>query len=129
MITPTRLLLAGAAALAIGAPPALSEEQFLIDTAGDLATLCLTQSSDPNFAAAIHMCHGFIIGAHHMHEAFEAGWGGQGQGVYCVPETGAPSRNEVATEFATWVRQTPAAASGEAIDALMEWAVVRFPCP
>jgi hypothetical protein len=116
------------AAFLLAASPGMAEEQFIIDTAGDLARLCATKPAANTYVAAVHMCQGYIIGAHHFHEAMETGLGGQGEGIYCVPAEGAPSRDEIMADFSAWVNSTPGMPGQEAIEALMQYAATRFPC-
>ena len=41
---------------------AVTEENFRIETTKDLVALCSVDASDPNAVAAIHMCHGYVMG-------------------------------------------------------------------
>ncbi len=114
-----------AATLSSGAGAA-EPEAFLIDTAADLARLCAAPAEHPNHAAAIHMCHGYIVGAHHFHAVFAEALGG---GVYCIERVEPrPTRDEVAAAWVAWVGQTPGAGDKEALTALLEWAASTYPC-
>ncbi|MGF1501183.1 MAG: Rap1a/Tai family immunity protein [Paracoccaceae bacterium] len=118
---------AAVAAIGLTALPAEAGEEpnFMLDTAGQLARLCETAPSHPNFAAAIHMCHGYILGVHHMHQAMA---GAIESPFYCVPAS-PPSRDRIAADFASFVLADPETAGLEALDALMLFAIDRFPCP
>ena len=108
--------------------PTLAEEShkaFLIDTTADLAQLCATHPADPNYAAAIHLCHGYLIGMHHMHMAVA---NAVGSGIYCVPEDARPSRDEASAAFAAWVEAAPESAGLEALDGVLLWASTAYPC-
>ena len=43
---------------------AVEEQAFLVDTTADLARLCGAAPESPFYAAAIHMCQGYILGVH-----------------------------------------------------------------
>jgi len=120
------ILLAACLGLATGLPAvAADDEDFLVATGGDLATLCATGPDNPNHAAAIHMCQGYIVGAHQLHEAAVAPT--ETGGFYCVPEP-LPTRNEVTAGFTDWVSAEPARADLPAIEALMRFAAATYPC-
>jgi hypothetical protein len=104
---------------------AQEDEDFLVQTAGDLAVLCAAEPEETRYAAAIHMCHGFLVGVHQYHAALHADGS---QGIYCVPETNPPTRNEAAEGFAAWVMQTPDVAGLPAVEGLVRWAAFSFPC-
>lgn len=108
-----------------GAALAAEDETFKIDTAAELAALCASAPEHRNHAAAIHMCHGYLVGVHHMHTAMAGPMGG---GVYCFPTEGAPSRNEVADAFAAWLADHPGMAGREAIEAALTFAAETYPC-
>jgi hypothetical protein len=100
---------------------AADTEDFVLDSAGDLADLC----SNPGEVAAIHMCQGYLAGVNHMHAAMAAA---VGAGVYCIPQDGSVTRNSAARDFAAWVAATPEVASMPARDGLLEWARQTYPC-
>ncbi len=115
------------AALLLCAAPAKADESgpFLLDTAGDLAQLCASHPTDPNHAAAIHLCQGYLIGLHHMHTAIA---NAVGSGIYCVPAEAPPTRDEASAAFAEWIAASPEHAKLEAVDAVLLWASTAFPC-
>ncbi len=104
---------------------AAEDERFMVSNAGDLAVLCSVTPENPRHAAAMHMCVGYFLGVHHFHTAMHADGS---PGIYCVPETGAPSRNEVAAEFSAWANDTPEHAALPAVEGVVRWAAERFPC-
>jgi len=114
-----------ASALA-GTAMAGDEADFMIDTAADLADLCATPGGHPNHSAAIHMCHGYLMGVHHMHTAVAQALEG---GVYCIPAETPPTRNEVVADFVAWSGARPDAQALEAVDAVLLFAAETFPCP
>jgi hypothetical protein len=110
---------------AASASIAQEEEDFLLRTAGDLAALCTVDAADERHVAAIHMCHGFLVGVHQFHMAQHADGS---EGIYCLPDNDPPTRNEAAQEFAAWATQTLGAAGLPAVEGLVRWAASRFPC-
>lgn len=130
-VTPAAALRATAlgalvAAAALGPAKAEEERHFLLDTAGDLSRLCGTPTDSPLYGAAIHMCHGYLLGVHHFHEALSAGIE---ESVYCIAEVDpAPTRDEVTAAFVAWIDANPAAAETEALDGLLQWASQAYPC-
>lgn len=115
------------ALLALAATPALAveEQTFLVDTTADLARLCGAAPESPFYAAAIHMCQGYILGVHHFHQALAVELQ---EDVYCVEPSADRSRNEVMAAFAAWVAENPQVGETEALDGLLQWAAVAFPC-
>lgn len=117
--------LAGLAAiLAAGSAGAAEERHFRLGTAGDLAALCASTPEEANHAAAIHMCHGFLVGVNQMHTAVARALEG---GIYCLPED-LPSRNAVVADFVAWMDGRPDLAGREAVDAALAYAAETYPC-
>lgn len=114
----------GLVALATTAPAA-DDQNFRIDTAAQLAALCASTPDHRNYAAAIHMCHGYMVGVHHMHVAIAAA---TEEGVYCLPAEGVPSRDAVVAAFVSWMAAHPGMAGREALDATLEFAAETYPC-
>ncbi len=116
-----------AAGLALACAPSLAveEDAFLVDTTADLARLCGAAPESQFYAAAIHMCQGYIVGVHHFHEALAVELQ---EDIYCVEPSADRSRNEVMAAFAAWVAENPQVGEAEALDGLLQWAAVAFPC-
>jgi hypothetical protein len=123
-----RLALPIAMTIALVSAPAgaLEDEDFLVNSAADLATLCSVSPDNPDYAAALHMCHGYLLGVHHMHTAMEEAL--EGEGVYCVPETDRPSRSEAIDSFVAWTGGRAGLDGTPALEALLTWAQAEFPC-
>ena len=100
-------------------------DDFIVDTADDLATLCATPVEDPMHQQALHFCHGYLVGAYHYHVKSTSGV--EGANFVCMPDP-APSREQVISEFVAWLDTNPAKLNEDAVDALCEWAAGRFPC-
>lgn len=107
---------------ALSLPAAASEEEdYLLETAGDLADLC----DEPENASAIHMCQGYIVGVHQMHQAIDAALDVE---VYCIPENAGVTRNTVMADFSAWVKANPDKAELSAREGLLTWARQTYPC-
>ena len=120
-----RIIVGTAAALALAAGAHAAEERhFALDTGGDLVALCASAPEHRNHGAAVHMCHGFLVGLNQMHTAMARALGG---GVYCLPET-LPSRNAVAADFVGWMGGRDELAAGEAVEAALAYAAETYPC-
>jgi hypothetical protein len=109
------------ALLVAGPAMAVEEEDYLLQTAGDLAALC----GAPEDVSAIHMCQGFLVGANRV---FAAVGQALGDPLYCLPTDGSASRDTAARDFAAWVAATPDAASMSSSDGLLRWARTTYPC-
>lgn len=119
------LTAAAAIALSAGAAMAASDADFTVTTGGSLAMLCGAGADSPNYVAAIHMCQGYLSGVDQFHSAMT---GAGGAPIYCIPATGAPSRDQAAAAFVAWVNSDPNAASMPAVEALVQWAAKSYPC-
>jgi hypothetical protein len=117
-----RTVLLTAAALLLAGPAGAAEtDDYLLETAGDLAALC----GAPTDVSAIHMCHGFLVG---VHRVLASVGHGLGEPLYCLPTDGSASRDTVARDFAAWVAATPDAAAMPPSDGLLHWVRATYPC-
>ena len=114
-------LFTAAALLLAGPAPGADTDDYLLTTAGDLAALC----GAPTDVSAIHMCHGFLVGAHRV---FETVGQALGSPLYCLPADGSVSRDTVARDFAAWLATTPEAVSMSPSDGLLQWVRTTYPC-
>ncbi len=116
-------LLAAVAMTASLALPAMAAEPdaYMINNAGDLVNLC----DDPSNQSAIHMCHGYLMGVHHMYvgiaESHEVD-------IYCIPRDTEMTRDEFVAQFVVWADAKPEVAQVSARDALLTFAGEVFPC-
>lgn len=110
--------MAGLLALPAGAA---EEEAYVIKNAGDLVNLC----DDPANGLAIQMCHGYLIGVHHMYlgiaEVHDVD-------IYCVPSDTKMTRSEFVAQFVAWADTKPGLAQANARDSILEFAGTVFPC-
>ena len=117
-----RLACLAAVLAALSLPAAASEDDdYVLETAGDLADLC----DEPENPSAIHMCQGFLVGVHQMHGAIVDAVGVK---VYCIPQDGTVTRNSVAADFSAWVHASPERESLSAREGLLTWAHQAYPC-
>jgi hypothetical protein len=89
------------------APPAfgaVTEEDFTLKTTANLLNLCSVAADDPRAREAIHMCHGYLVGALHFYEAEVAG--SPGERLVCLPEK-RPARDEAIAMFVQWAEVRP----------------------
>jgi hypothetical protein len=122
----------GAMALLLGvAPPASAQnatingDTFTAGTTGALARLCGATSQEPAYAAAVHFCHGLLVGSGQtsasLHKRF-----GRTQN-YCLPEP-SPTLDQVSASFVAWAAANPQFDGLRAADGLMRFAAAQYPC-
>jgi hypothetical protein len=122
-----RLLLIAAATLGLAAPAsAISIEEFRLRSGADVVALCATPATDPLYASAIHMCHGFGIGTFQTitaltrHEKLEP--------LICPPVP-SPPRNETVGRFLEWAKRNPQRLTEPAVEVVGRFFITEFPCP
>lgn len=125
------LAAAGLAFLLSGAPQASAQnaaingDTFTAGTTGALARLCGATAQEPAYAAAVHFCHGLLVGAGQtsasLHQRF-----GKTQN-YCLPNP-SPTLDQVAANFVAWAAANPQLEGLRAADGLMRFAAAQYPC-
>ncbi|MFM8330273.1 MAG: Rap1a/Tai family immunity protein [Candidatus Methylumidiphilus sp.] len=128
MRKPTRpLACLGLIALACFGSPAqaLGPEQFEVHNTQDIIELCSTAPTDPLYVAAIHFCHGYLIGAYHYQDALYKGPGIKP--VVCLP-TPTPTRNEGIAQYLAWAKAHPEYGKDRAVDSLSKFLAETWPC-
>ena len=124
----TRMLAAlavSATLLASAGEAAVTEDNFLMRTTGDLAALCSAESSDPLMTPALNFCHGFGVGVYQvLREETAASPSTQ---LFCVPVP-APSRNSVVADFVRWSRANPGQMSQPPAEGLVRFLAQQYPC-
>jgi hypothetical protein len=99
---------------------------FQIRTVSDLAALCGARAGQANADAAVYLCHGFMIGAGQYHAATRR-VGTSHPPLFCPPNP-PPSLNQAAAGFTSWARANPQFAGERAVDGLIRWAQLTYPC-
>ena len=108
-----------------GAEAAVSSGNFEMRTMGDLVALCGVAPNDPYADAAIHFCHGYLVGATQFHDMVGKVYSGK---VFCLPKTGQPTRDEAIDAFVEWGRAHPEDAGLTPLDGLLKWLASSYPC-
>jgi hypothetical protein len=117
------LLLTGWPAVAFGGE--VTVQDFQVKTTADLLDLCTVSPDDPRHEAAIHFCHGFLVGAYAYHQAAAAGPGGHP--LVCAPDP-PPTRNEAIAEFVAWAQAHPEYQGDQPVETEFRFLVAKWPC-
>ncbi|MFO1429458.1 MAG: Rap1a/Tai family immunity protein [Candidatus Competibacteraceae bacterium] len=115
-----------ATVLAAGTATAVTEQNFLLKTTGDLAALCGVSKDDPDAIAAIHFCHGYALGLDHYGAATGRVFRDK---LYCIPEGTTVTRNQFIEMFVKWATDHPQYMSEPPFDGLIRFAMDTWPCP
>lgn len=125
-------LLAGllaAPGLALAQAPAattLPAPVTAVQSVADLAAIC-DPAPGPLRLESIAYCQGYLTAAGQYHAAIHPAVPGSTP-LFCPPSP-PPTVAQSGLAFAAWARQNPAHASEPALDGLMRWAQVTYPCP
>ena len=103
----------------------VTDENFMIDDTKNLVALCSVDASDPNAVAAIHMCHGYVMGLVHFHILVGRALEGS---VFCLEDAQRPTRDEAIATLVAWSRDHPEHDSKEAAEGVVQWASETYPC-
>lgn len=126
--TAVRMLCSWAAAVVLlGSEPAaaVEAEDFEVSTMQDLVDLCTVSADDPNATAAIHFCHGFLVGAYRYHViAHPTAEEGR---LVCLPDP-PPSRNDVISQLIEWAQSDPARLGELAVESEFRFLIEKWPC-
>lgn len=112
--------------LTSGVQAAVSTDDFLVRTTGDLVKLCSADTTDPLYAAAIHFCHGFGAGVFQTEQLHQAA--SRAAPLYCAPNP-MPTRNESVAGFVAWARATSAVANEAPAAGVLHYLMQTYPCP
>ena len=114
------------AALVSGTATAVTEQNFLLKTTGDLVALCGVNKDDPDAIAAIHFCHGYALGLDHYAAATGRVFKDK---LYCIPPDTKVTRNQAIEMFVKWAADNPQYLSEPPFDGILRWAMSTWPCP
>jgi hypothetical protein len=103
----------------------VTEENFRLDTTRDLIALCGVREGDPRAVAAIHMCHGYVMGLVHFNIVMGKVLEGS---VYCIEDGERPTRDQAIAMLVDWSRAHPEHDGKEAVDGVLQWAAETYPC-
>jgi len=103
----------------------VTDENFGLDTLRDLIALCGVDAEDPYAVAAIHMCHGYMMGLVHFHIMMDRALEGR---IYCMEGAKRPTRDQAIGMLVIWSRAHPEYDSLEAVDGVVQWAADTYPC-
>jgi Rap1a immunity proteins len=103
----------------------LTTDDFLVKTTENLINLCAASEKDPQHREAIHMCHGYLLGALHYHEA-AVSFGRQR--LVCLPEKGRPSRDEAVAMFVEWAKARPQYMNELPVETEFRFLIEKWPC-
>jgi hypothetical protein len=102
---------------------AAANEQYALRTAGDLARVCATPTSERDAATALAFCHGVLAGAYGYFTASTPA-----ADRFVCPPNPMPTRTSVANGFVAWMKARPQFNNDGAIDALFRFAGETYPC-
>jgi hypothetical protein len=117
-------LLSGQALGQTKTPSGYTLEDFQLKSAGDLYDICTLPSSNPDHAVARAFCYGFIEGAAHYDDALEAG---SKVAIVCTPAS--TTREQVVTQFVTYMQANPQYRTDRPVDAVFRAIIAKWPCP
>lgn len=102
---------------------AVTQENFHARTTQDLVELCSAGPSDPMRDAAIHFCHGYLLGAYHYHISDATAT----NPIVCWPNP-APSRDQAVRAFIDWARANRQYWNERGVDTMARWLDATYPC-
>jgi hypothetical protein len=120
----TFMLLAGLAVAPAAARAAVTEANFHLETASDLAAVCSAEPDDKLYTAARNFCHGFMVGTYRVLIKEEAAGGVK---TICLPDP-APSRDGIVTAYVAFAGARPAAGAAPAEDSVLQFLQLQYPC-
>lgn len=103
---------------------AVTQEDFLVRNTQNLLNLCTASASDPLYKEAIHMCHGYLIGAVHYHQAATAHGSKR---LVCLPDP-PPARNEAIDMFIEWLKARPQYMKELPVETEFRFLIEKWPC-
>ena len=119
-------------AVALGAMPmasaqqnAITGETFTTGTTGALARLCGANAQEAAYAAAVHFCHGVMVGTGQTSDAMHKRQGTRPN--FCLP-TPSPTLDQVTASFVAWSAANPQFDGLRAADGLLRFAAAQYPC-
>jgi hypothetical protein len=115
----------GAAPMASAQQNAITGETFTTGTTGALARLCGANAQEAAYAAAVHFCHGVMVGTGQTSDAMHKRQGTRPN--FCLP-TPSPTLDQVTANFVAWSAANPQFDGLRAADGLLRFAAAQYPC-
>jgi len=119
------LCLAASFLALVTASHAVTKDNFLVRDTNDIIALCTAPGTDPLYTAAVHFCHGYLVGAYHYQDAL---YSGPGRTPLVCPPNPKPSRDQAIAGYIAWARQHPEYGKALTVNTMMKYAVERWPC-
>lgn len=107
------------------AQAAVTEQNFLMGSTGDLATLCSTPQSDPLYTPAVNFCQGFAVGVFRVLNEQDSA---RRTGRLICPPNPPPPRNDAIAAFVQWATADSTRLSQPAQDGLAAFFAQAYPC-
>lgn len=104
---------------------AVTEDNFVSRTTGDLAALCSATPTDKLYTAAVNFCHGFGAGTYGVLSAAQQA--DPELRLFCPPPN--ITRNEAVAAFVSWVGGKPDRMALSAVDGIAAFLTESYPCP
>ena len=108
-----------------GLAGAVTKEDFLVKTTGNLVNLLTAPADDPLRREAINFGEGYVVGAYHYYVAENSG--PKGQRLVCLPDP-PPSRDAAVTMFVEWVKAHPQYMDENPVETLFRFLIDKWPC-
>ena len=115
----------GTAPMASAQQSAITGETFTAGTTGALARLCGASAQEASYAAAVHFCHGVMVGTGQTSDSMHKRQGTRPG--FCLPSP-SPTLDQVAASFVAWAAANPQFEGLRASDGLLRFAAAHYPC-
>jgi hypothetical protein len=115
----------GAAPMASAQQNAITGETFTAGTTGALARLCGANTQEASYAAAVHFCHGVMVGTGQTSDSMNKRQGTRPG--FCLP-TPSPTLDQAAASFVACSAANPQFDGLRASDGLLRFAAAQYPC-
>jgi hypothetical protein len=115
----------GTAPMASAQQSAITGETFTAGTTGALARLCGASAQEASYAAAVHFCHGVMVGTGQTSDSMHKRQGTRPG--FCLPSP-SPTLDQVAASFVAWSAANPQFDGLRASDGLLRFAAAQYPC-
>ena len=115
----------GTAPIASAQQSAITGETFTAGTTGALARLCGASAQEASYAAAVHFCHGVLVGTGQTSDSMHKRQGTRPG--FCLPSP-SPTLDQVAASFVAWSAANPQFDGLRASDGLLRFAAAQYPC-